>query len=194
MPKPISWASRLHYIREVVQNSVAESWTRTDLERAFEIERSSAQTLMKAIGDVNNFGGKHFVERASVLEFLDEMIQTEDIAEAFAGRLAGAKRPPKPRKIKIPIPQDIRSICGSELPSQIRLSPLKIEITGEDFVEILQHLYTLSQALQNDPESLRLMIEPPAKPPRRAGDDELARFLHRIRDDRAAQQAVAATK
>jgi hypothetical protein len=64
------------------------------LKDLFEVGRASAQTFMKAIGEIQPVGGTHFVYRASLLLFLDAMREAPEFEEAF--RAACGK--PMPRR------------------------------------------------------------------------------------------------
>ena len=46
---------------------------------------------MKAIGEVQNVAGAHFVERPALLAFLDAMIAAPSVDEALRARLAGVR-------------------------------------------------------------------------------------------------------
>ncbi len=83
MPRPVKWSRDLHSVREKAGHSRTETWSRLDIERLFAISRASAQNLMKAIGDVQTVGASHFVDRASLLAFLDEMIAAECVDDAL---------------------------------------------------------------------------------------------------------------
>ena len=63
-----------------------KTWSRQDIERLFGISRASAQNLMKAIGEVQAVGGTHFVDRASLLGFLDQMVTAESVDEELRSR------------------------------------------------------------------------------------------------------------
>jgi hypothetical protein len=66
MGRPVKWSRELHSIRERAALARTETWGRVDIEGLFGVGRATAQTLMKAIGEVQPVGGAHFVERLSV--------------------------------------------------------------------------------------------------------------------------------
>ena len=70
MARTLKWRDRAHELRDRVKNSVVETWSRRDIENLFELKRAAAQQLMKAIGEVQNIGGVHLVDRNSLLSRL----------------------------------------------------------------------------------------------------------------------------
>ena len=66
--------------------------------RTFRHRPRHPQTLMKAIGEVQPVGAAHFVERDSLLSFLDAMIDAPDFDQAFRDRVRVADLPPSTRK------------------------------------------------------------------------------------------------
>ena len=67
MARPVKWSRDLHPIREKAVRSKTETWSRRDIEHLFGVGRASAQSLTKAIGEVQAVGGAHFVERLRLL-------------------------------------------------------------------------------------------------------------------------------
>lgn len=116
MARPVKWSRDLHPIRDRATRSKTETWSRQDIEQLFNVGRASAQTLMKAIGEVQEVGGTHFVHRASLLSFLDEMIQADSVEEALRSRQERASPIPRPKPLRISLPEDLRTS-----PSQIFL-------------------------------------------------------------------------
>ena len=180
MPRPVKWSRDLHPIRERATHSRTETWSRKDIERLFDVGRATAQTLMKAIGEVQSVGGAHFVERSSLLAFLDEMIVAPSVEEAFRQRALEAEAPPAPKTLKISLPQDLRNVMMRDLPENIRLSAGRLEITAPSAIAMLESLALLAQAMQNDLEQVRSVLEPPAFPSP-IGDEDLQAFLQELR-------------
>ena len=71
-----------------------------------------------------------------------------------------------------------------DLPSGVRLSPGKLEITADSFEGIVQNLFVLAQVLQNDMAGVQLALEPPPSPPP-TQDDELQAMLRAMRESRS---------
>ena len=180
LARPVKWSRDLHPIRERAARSRTETWSRRDIERLFGVGRAAAQTLMRAIGGVQAVAGAHFVERSSLLAFLDEMIAAPAIDEAFRRRALEAEAPPAPRALRISLPHDLRNVMLRDLPGNIRLSPGRLEIAADSAAAMLESLALLAQAMQNDLERMRSILEPPGAPPA-VDDAALRNFLEGLR-------------
>ena len=180
MPRPVKWSRDLHPIRERATRSKTETWSRQDIERLFDVGRATAQTLMKAIGEVQSVGAAHFVERSSLLSFLDEMIVAPSVEDALRKRVVETDTPPSPKTLRVALPHDLRNVMMRDLPENIRLSAGRLEITADSAVAMLECLALLAQAMQNDLEQVRFALEPPASPPVTANED-IQCFLQRLR-------------
>jgi hypothetical protein len=160
MARPVKWSRDLHPIRERAANSRTETWSRKDIERLFDIGRASAQSLMKAIGEVQAVGGAHFVERASLLSFLDSMLQADSVEEALRLRMIDADPPPAPKPLRIALPPNLRNVMVRDLPDSIKILPGRLEINAADALGMLESLALLAQALQNDLNSAQAIWDP----------------------------------
>jgi hypothetical protein len=154
-----------------------------DIEELFGVGRATAQTLMRAIGEVQPIGGAHFVERSSLLSFLDAMIDAPDFDLALRSRVLEADAPPSPKPLRIALPLDLRSVLLRELPANITLSQGRLEITADSTVVMLESLALLAQAMQNDLAQVQAVLDPPAIPPY-VEDDDLRAFLEELRSPR----------
>lgn len=179
MSRPVKWSRDLHPIRDRAAHSRTETWSRQDIERLFDISRASAQGLMKAIGAVTAVAGAHFVERASLLSFLDEMIAAESVDVAFRSRLLQADAPPSPKPLRVTLPADLRNVMLGDLPGSIQLSAGRLEITAPTAVAMLESLALLAQAMGNDLAQFQNTIEPPK--PTHVEDGELHAWLAGLR-------------
>ena len=176
MPKPVSWSYRTYEIRERVQHSKTQTWARRDIEDLFEVKRATAQTLMKAIGGVQNIGGTHLLDREALLEFLEQTIAADDVSVAVRSRRQEAAPSPQPRRLTISLPNDLKSVMAADLPSNIELSPGRLTISGKGSEGIINDLYLLAQAMQNDLGSIQARLDP--MPERKeVGDPELRRLF-----------------
>ena len=180
MARPVKWSRDLHPLRERAARARTETWSRQDLEALFGIGRASAQSLMKAIGEVQAVGGAHFVQRPALLAFLDAMIASPSVEEALRQRLLEAEAPPRPKTLRVSLPEDLRRARLSDLPPNITLSPGRLEITASTAVDMLESLLALAMVMQNDLDRFREAIEPPAVPVITT-DEELQAFLGRLR-------------
>lgn len=181
MARPVKWSRDLHRLRERAARSCTETWSRNDLEALFGIGRASAQALMKAIGAVQAVGGAHFVDRPALLQFLDAMIAAPSVEEALRQRLAEAEPPPRPRTLKVSLPEDLRRARLPDLPANVHLSPGRITIQADTAVAMLESLLALALVMQNDLDRFRERIEPPARPPH-IDDGELHEWFTAVRE------------
>ncbi len=185
MPKPISWSDRAYEIRERVKHSHLQTWRRQDLETIFEIKRASVQSLMKVIGDIHTIGATHFVERASLLAFLDEAVQADRVGDVVSSRQIAPEPVPSKQRLqdlKVPLPEDFKSLMAKDLPANIQLSSGSLRIEGEGAIDILQGRYLLAQAFENDLDTMRALLDPPLPPPK-VEDDELREMFDRLRQE-----------
>ena len=181
MGRPVKWSRDLHSIRERAAHDRTETWGRKDIERLFGVGRATAQSLMKAVGEVQPVGGAHFVERSSLVSFLDEMIVAPDLELALRRKLFEANPPPRPKPLRIVLPHDLRSATVKDLPESVRLLPGRLEITANSAEGIIESLFLLAQVMQNDLLQVQNLLEPPPMPPP-IEDEDLRRFLFSLRE------------
>ncbi len=136
---------------------------------------------MKAIGEVQTVGAAHFVDRASLLTFLDEMIAAESVEEGLRQSLERAAPVARSRTLSIPLPPDLRNVTMADLPSGILLSPGHIEIDADTAEGLCEQLMLLGTIMQNDLErwSQAVQVLQTAPPV----DAELRRWLGGLRED-----------
>lgn len=176
MPRPVKWSRDLYSIRERAASSRTETWSRRDIELLFHLGPASAQNLMKAIGDVQPVGAAHFVERTTLLAFLDEMIDAPSVEAGLKLRHQRAQPVPRPRPLRVSLPSDLRHAMMPDLPSNIVLEPGRLEIRAASCEAMLESLVTLAMVMQNDLERFRELIEPPKS------DSELRQWLRNFRE------------
>lgn len=201
MGRPVKWSRDLHSIRERAANARTETWGRLDLERLFGVGRATAQSLMKAIGEVQPVAGAHFVERSSLLAFLDTMMAAPNFDETFRSRIREAEIPPSRKPLRVALPSDLRSVMLRDLPTNISLSPGRLEITADSAVGIIESLALLAQAMQNDLGTISLILDPPPVPCRVKDDDLRALFddlrqrerARKLTDDLSENQIMGTT-
>lgn len=161
MARPVKWVQDLYPIRERVSKSRIETWSRQDIEHLFGVGRATAQTLMKAIGEVQAVAGAHFIERQSLLLFLDEMIAAPAVEHALRTRLLTAEPPPRPKSLRVSLPPDLRNAMLPDLPPNITLEPGRLEVRAASAVEMLETLVALAMIMQNDLDRFQNAVEPP---------------------------------
>ena len=183
MARPVKWSRDLHLLRERASRSRIETWSRQDLENLFGVGRASSQALMKAIGEVQSVAGAHFVDRASLLAFLDAMIAAPSIDEALRARLAEAEPVPRPKALRVSLPADLRHAMLPDLPPNVALEPGRIEIRAATAVEMLEGLVALAMVMQNDLERFRAVIESPSTP--LVEDQKLRAMVSRLQESQS---------
>jgi hypothetical protein len=179
LARPVKWSRDVHPIRERAARSRTETWSRQDIERLFGISRASAQNLMKAIGEVQAVGGTHFVGRASLLSFLDQMTGADSVDTALRSRHEAAESVPRPSPLRISLPEDLRRVTLRDMPDNVMLSPGEIRVTGANAERILEGLLVLAQVMQNDLDSVRARLDAPAGS--QHVDEELRTLLATLR-------------
>jgi len=187
--KTISWSDRAYSIRERVSRSKMQTWRRRDIENLFEIKRASAQNLMKLIGNVQSIGSTHFLDRSSLLLFLDEAIAADRVSEAVARRQLVVEPPPSSknrRSLRFALPRDLRSVMARDLPPNIELSGGLLSIRGNDAMDIVRSLHLVAQALENDLDTMQSLLDPPLPHPQ-VEDEEMRSLFERLRADEAAR-------
>ena len=179
MPRPVKWSRDLHSIRDRASRSKTETWSRKDIEDLFGVGRASSQSLMKAIGDVQAVGGTHFVDRSSLLSFLDEMAETPSVESALRKRNEQAAPTPRSKPLRLSLPAELRRAVLADLPANVQVQEGEIRITGPDAEQIVEGLLLLAQVMQNDLDSVRVRLDPPSPPA--VVDEELRAFLQVLR-------------
>jgi len=158
-------------------------WSRHDIEDLFEVRRATAQSLMKAIGGIQSVGGTHLIDRESLLEFLTRSIASDDLSATVQKSKVDAGPMPRSRKLTFALPAELRTVMAADLPSSIRFSPGQLLISGRDSVEVVELLYLLAQAMQNDLGSIQAMLDPVPDTTATDGDD-LRMLLESLRSRR----------
>ena len=179
MARPVKWSRDLHPIRQKAARARTETWSRVDIEELFGIGRASAQSLMKAIGQVEVIGGAHFVERPALLLFLDGMMDAPSVDEALRRRMLEAEPPPKSQTLRVSLPGDLRRAMLADLPANITLGPGRLEIRAHTAVAMLESLYSLAMVMHNDLNRFEAVIQP--IPARFVEDEELRGMFDRLR-------------
>jgi hypothetical protein len=178
MPRPVKWARDLNAIRERATNSRTETWSRADIEDLFGVGRATAQSLTKAIGEVQAVAGAHFVDRSNLLAFLDSMIASPMVEASLRKRLIEAPSPPHRRPLKVALPPDLRIATVCDLPANIRISSGELRISASNMEGLLESLVVLAKVLESDFEAVQTLIETP----RPSVDEEaLRRLVHNLR-------------
>ena len=187
MGRPVAWLRELPRLRSELERSRVETWARRDVERLFSVGRVQAQALMKAVGGIQAVAGAHFLERASLLALLDELIQAPEPEQLLRERILGAEPAPRPKPLRISLPPNLRTAMLPELPPNVRLAPGRIEITALTAERMAESLYAIAFVFQNDLRWAEIIEPPPAQPP--VKDDELEGWLEGLRTRHAGSSS-----
>ena len=117
---------------------------------------------MKAIGEVQAVGGTHFVDRASLLGFLDQMVAADSVDEALRLKHDTAEPVARPSTLRLSLPEDLRRVSVKDLPASVTLNPGEIRVTGANAEQVIEGLIVLAQVMQNDLDSVRMRLDPPS--------------------------------
>jgi len=121
-------------------------------------------------------GGTHLIDREVLLEFLDQTIAADDVSGAVRLRREEAAPPPQPKRMKFSLPGELKSVMAADLPENIELMPGRLSINGRGSEEIIEALFLLAQALQNDLGTIQGLLDPlPERP--QVADSELRRLF-----------------
>jgi hypothetical protein len=149
MSRRAPWRNDLHPIQERVTRSQLESWRREDIEDLFGIKREAARNIMLATAQIANLGGVYVVSRYALLELIEKLIAADNPARVLSTLLDQAPAAPAAKPIRVPIPEQFKTVSLSELPSNIGIEAGRLEITGDAF-EILQSIALLARALEGE--------------------------------------------
>jgi hypothetical protein len=170
--RPVKWVTRLYEIRQRVLNSKIETWDRQAIENLFDVRRVTAQSLMRAIGELSNVAGAHLTSRSSLLDFVDYVLAADDMELAVRTRIDTAAAAPSQKKgLRLPIPDELRAVRLADLPKHIKIAPGLLTIEGADAFEILTQLAVLARALDNDLDSFVMAWNRAPLPPRDSPTD-----------------------
>ena len=99
--------------------------------------------------------GAHFVDRTSLLTFLDAMLAAPSVDVALRARLAASEPVPRPKTLRCCLPPDLRHAMLPDLPPNITLEPGRLEIRAQTAEGLLESLVALAMVMTNDLERFR---------------------------------------
>jgi hypothetical protein len=143
---------------------------RPTIETLFGVRRRQAIHLLRRFGGYQ-VGRTFLVATESVLRFLEEPTVDEDILAAKAQKQRVADFLGQARQglslPRIPFSQapKLSDITFAGLPPGIHLTPARLSIEFETATELLEKLFSLSQALVNDFETVARVLERPPHAP-----------------------------
>lgn len=135
------------------------------VERLFHLKDRRARVLMARFGGVQ-IGNAWALERLELIQTLERIQRGEEFQweqqrrQRVAAAYEQAKREYPARQVEIAVPRESQTQTFASLPSGIQLRPGELRIQFTNFEELLRHLVELGQALQNDLEQIRELLNP----------------------------------
>jgi hypothetical protein len=161
MGRRLSWLDRLYPISRTVAGSARSHYDSKDLQQLFEIQPRSAQNLMAALPTVP-IGRARLVERETLGNFLEQLQQADDPAQAFAEIREGKGRSVR-RKLRTLVLQDVQTDIET-LPASIQLSPGELYVTFKTVDQLAEALMHLAVVLDKQLDEFITRYEPPPEP------------------------------
>jgi len=157
--KTVPWEHRAQELRNRVNDSATETWTRKDVMDLFEVRSTAAKKILRAVGKVHRIGTSYFVERQDLLALLEKTTKRQSVTAEFRRNLL-AFQPPRRRPIPFALDDQHRVTRAEDLPANIQLEQGRLEIRGADRDDILRSLKLLISALENDFEGVASYWDP----------------------------------
>lgn len=165
MPRKAEWIQHLPEAVEKLRSFPAPVVDRAGLEVFLLVHRRVAIRLMHRFGGFQ--AGKTFlIDRLALIEQLELLSKGDEAGREQArrsrleDRLESARRLAPGRKVRIGVAPGVRERVFPDLPVGISLRPGELRITFVTAEGLLRNLFELSQALANDFEGFRAMVEP----------------------------------
>ncbi len=159
MPDQPSWIEHIPKILEVLESPQAPPFLdRPAVEMLFGVRRRQAIQLLRRFGGYQ-VGKTFLVPREAVVGFLRDPYRKtaanmeKGRFERLSNTLGAARRELRRHRIAIPVAPEILRLDISGLPEGISLEAGRLTVRFEEPMELIQKLFTLSQALANDFET-----------------------------------------
>jgi hypothetical protein len=146
LPRPISWLPRLHVIARSVANSVRSHYDRHDLESLFELQPRAAQKLLEMLPSVQ-IGSSRLVDREVLASFLDRVRDADDTTKLFQ-EIRAEKAQVSRRRPRSLVRRDLDPIGIASLPSSIKVSRGRLEVSFSTVEELATAMYALARVLE----------------------------------------------
>jgi hypothetical protein len=160
LPNQPTWLQRVPDLLSRIQSEKAPPLLdRQSIEDLFGVRRRQAIALLHRF-DGYKVGRTFVVPREAVIDFLQNIVASGAIAEAAAKKssvlefLGEARQALQLPSIPLPATTKLSEITFDGLPPGIRLQPDQLTIHFHGATDLLQKLFSLSQALANDFETL----------------------------------------
>src|SRR4051812_37227305 len=166
MPAQPTWFPRLTQVLEELRALKQVPYLdRQAFERIFRVKDRRARVLMSRFAGVR-IGNAWAVDRRQVIAWLEGLQQGEEFQweqqrrQRVAAVYEQAKREHPARQVEIQVPRESQARTLASLPSGIELRPGELRLQFTDVEELLRQLVELGQALQNDFERIRVLLNP----------------------------------
>ena len=165
MARPTEWIQHLDRAIEELSALTASTVDRRTLEKLFAVSPRQALRLLARV-HAYPAGTSLLVDRLELLRTLeahrqDPAVQGErQRKERVEAELARVRQERRARQIEIQTTPAIYEQHVADLPTSICLQPGRLAITFADTQDLLQHLFTLSQAIANDYLTFQRLCEP----------------------------------
>jgi hypothetical protein len=155
MPRQAEWLQQVPAVLEALEHVTTPVIDRATLEKLLRIHRRAAIRLMHRFGGYQA-GRTFLIDRPALMRQLKRIAGGEPYRyeigrrERVGNQLAETRRDLAARRIIIPTAPDVAYRELSGLPSTVRLTPGKLEVTCSDAQDLLRQLMELAQAIAND--------------------------------------------
>ena len=162
-PKP-QWFQRLPEIIEEVSALTVPVVDRAILEKIFQLKRRATINLMARFGGYQ-VGKTYLVDQQKLIALLTEIQQGEDYQfeirrrERVLDLLDKARKQRAAVAVSVPVEPDVYQRIIPELPEGVSLKPGELTITAESAEDLLRKLFELAQAISNDFDRFRQVVE-----------------------------------
>ena len=165
MPDRPTWLERIPAILEQLQDAKAPPFLdRPTLEMLFGVRRRQAINLLRRFRGYQ-VGRTFLVSREAVIQFLEnpqlgEALQEEQAQKQHVSAFLGqARHVLSLPHIPIPPASKPSEMTWEGLAAGIRLTPGRLSIEFQNATELLEKLYSLSQALAHDFETFERVLQ-----------------------------------
>jgi hypothetical protein len=161
------WIHRLDSAIQVLAALPCPTIDRAALQKLFGVSPRQALRILDRLG-AYTAGKSLLIDRTELLRKLRDLQGDASIEferrrrERVEATLDQSRRDLAARRVRIPAPVDVWSRQTADLPAGIRLGPGKLEVSFQTTEELLGQLFELAQAVGNDLERFRSIVE--AKP------------------------------
>jgi hypothetical protein len=178
VPRKTEWIHRLDATIEALAAFPSPTIDRSTVQKLLAVSPRQALRILNRLG-AYTAGKSLLIDRAELLGKLHALQADPSVVferrrrERVEVTLDQTRRDLAARRIRIPAQADVWSRQTSDLPAGIRLAPGKLEFSFQTTEELLGQLFELAQAVANDLERFRAIVEAPASGSRRqtlAGD------------------------